>query len=102
MLCYPASRDVQRQLAQEGLIELLIDAGAVVMPPGCGPCAGLHGGVAGSHDTVVSTSSRNYPGRMGSDRAQIYLVSPAVAAATAIEGRISTPRALDPVQEVVM
>lgn len=100
MLCYPASRDVQRQLVQEGLMEVLVDAGAVVMPPGCGPCAGLHGGVAGSHDTVVSTSSRNYPGRMGSDQAKIYLASPAVAAATAIEGRISRPHALAPVRGV--
>ncbi|MDP9364021.1 MAG: aconitase/3-isopropylmalate dehydratase large subunit family protein [Chloroflexota bacterium] len=91
LLCYPASRDVQRQLIREGLMEVLVDAGATVMPSGCGPCAGLHGGVAGGNDVVVSTSARNYPGRMGSHQARIYLASPAVAATAAVLGHLGPP-----------
>lgn len=91
LLCYPASREVQRAMLEEGLARTLVEAGAVLMPPGCGPCAGLHGGVAGEGDVVFSTSSRNYRGRMGSDAASIYLGSPAVAAATAVAGSIAHP-----------
>lgn len=91
LLCYPASREIQREMLEEGLAQTLVEAGAVLMPPGCGPCAGLHGGVAGEGDVVFSTSSRNYRGRMGSDAASIYLGSPAVAAATAVAGRIAHP-----------
>lgn len=91
LLCYPASRSVQQAMLEEGLVQVLVDAGAVVMPPGCGPCAGLHGGVAGAEDVVFSTSSRNYTGRMGANSALIYLGSPVIAAATAVAGMITTP-----------
>ncbi len=101
LLCYPASRHVQQQMLREGLTEVLIDAGAVVMPPGCGPCAGLHGGVAGAYDTVFSTSSRNYRGRMGAEEARIYLGSPATAAATAVAGVIARPADVDMVSSEV-
>lgn len=101
MMCYPASRRIQQELLREGLMDVLVEAGAMVMPPGCGPCAGLHGGVAGANDTVVATSSRNYPGRMGSDQARIYLASPAVAAASAVAGKLALPSMLAPLQEVL-
>ncbi len=102
LLCYPASRDIQLELLHTGMAQILVEAGAVLMPPGCGPCAGLHGGVAGDDDVIFSTSSRNYRGRMGASGAQIYLGSPAVAAATAVTGRITDPQELVESDKVVV
>ncbi|MEO8899062.1 MAG: 3-isopropylmalate dehydratase large subunit [Candidatus Dormibacter sp.] len=88
----PASRRIYTEALRRGWIEVIIEAGALVMNPGCGPCLGRQHGVVAAGERVVSTSNRNYPGRMGSPDAEIYLTSPAVAAATAIAGCITDPR----------
>jgi homoaconitase/3-isopropylmalate dehydratase large subunit len=88
----PASRRIYTEALRRGWIETIIEAGALVMNPGCGPCLGRQHGVVAAGERVVSTSNRNYPGRMGSPDAEIYLSSPAVAAATAVAGRITDPR----------
>lgn len=87
----PGSVDVQRQAMREGLIEIFQDAEAVVSTPGCGPCLGGYMGVLGPGERAVSTSNRNFRGRMGHRDAQVYLSSPAVAAASAIFGRVASP-----------
>ena len=87
----PGSVTVQRQAMQEGLYEIFQDAEAVIAPPGCGPCLGGSMGVLGANERCVSTSNRNFRGRMGHRDAQVYLASPAVAAASAIMGRVASP-----------
>jgi methanogen homoaconitase large subunit len=87
----PASRHVYLACLQTGVLESLIEAGVTVCSPGCGPCLGLHNGVLGSGEVCLSTSNRNFKGRMGTD-GLIYLASAATAAATALTGEISDPR----------
>lgn len=84
----PASRRVFQDALMEGYIENLVNAGAVLSTPGCGPCLGAHEGILASGETCVTTSSRNFPGRMGSTEAHIYITSPATAAATALKGHL--------------
>jgi 3-isopropylmalate dehydratase large subunit len=88
----PASRTVLLQAVSEGLVETFVECGAFVCPPGCGPCLGRHMGVLAPAETCLSTSNRNYTGRMGDPASKIYLASPATAAATAVRGRITDPR----------
>ncbi len=87
----PGSHAVFVQAAREGLIETYSEAGFVVGPSACGPCAGLNMGVLGDGERAVSTANRNFKGRMGPASSQVYLANPAIAAATAIAGRIVTP-----------
>ena len=91
----PASQEVYLQALREGLIEIFTDAGAIVCGSACGPCLGGHIGLLASGETCVSTSNRNFIGRMGSTEASVYLASPATVAASAITGRITDPRELE-------
>ncbi|MCP4762970.1 MAG: 3-isopropylmalate dehydratase large subunit [archaeon] len=84
----PASTEIYKMALKEGLLEIFIDSGCVIGPPTCGPCIGGHMGVLGDDEICISTSNRNFKGRMGSETSKIYLSSPAVAAASAIAGKI--------------
>ncbi len=92
LIVIPATQDVYRAALREGLIEVFLDAGASVSTSTCGPCLGGHMGVLGKGERCLSTSNRNYVGRMGDREAEVFLASPAVAAATAVRGRITDPR----------
>ncbi len=91
MLVIPASTEIYSQALDEGLIKIFVEAGALVSAPCCGPCLGGHTGIIGSGEVSLSTSNRNFKGRQGSPEGEVYLSSAAVAAASAIEGRIVAP-----------
>jgi 3-isopropylmalate/(R)-2-methylmalate dehydratase large subunit len=88
----PASQRIYRQAMQEGLVDIFLDAGGTFTSSTCGPCFGGHMGVLAANEVCISSTNRNYPGRMGSPQAQVYLSSPATLAATAIYGVITDPR----------
>ncbi len=92
LLVFPASARVYQEAVEKGFVTLLSQAGAVVMNPGCGPCLGVHEGALGDGEVALSTTNRNFKGRMGNPRAEVYLCSPEVAAASAIAGVITDPR----------
>ena len=92
MLIFPASSRIYRQALGKGYIGTFMQAGAVVMNSGCGPCLGIHEGALGEGETALSTTNRNFKGRMGNPNSEVYLCSPAVAAASAITGVITDPR----------
>ena len=92
MLVIPASREIYSQALEKGLMNIFVDAGALVCNPCCGPCLGGHVGFLGPGEVSLSTSNRNFKGRQGSSEAEVYLSSAAVAAASAIKGVITDPR----------
>ncbi len=94
-LVIPASQEVYKQAMQEGLLEIFTEAGAIVCGAACGPCLGGHIGLLAAGESCVSTSNRNFIGRMGSTQANVYLASPATVAASAVTGKITNPQTLE-------
>ena len=94
VIIFPGTQKVYLDALKEGLIEQFIEAGAVVSTPTCGPCLGGHMGILGKGERAVSTTNRNFVGRMGHTESEVYLASPAVAAASAVTGRITDPDTL--------
>jgi 3-isopropylmalate/(R)-2-methylmalate dehydratase large subunit len=87
----PATQKIYLDAMHEGLVEIFINAGAVVSTPTCGPCLGGHMGILAKGERAVATTNRNFVGRMGHPESEVYLASPAVAAASALTGRITDP-----------
>lgn len=94
LLVYPASREVLLQAMADGVLASLIEAGAMLCTPSCGPCFGGHAGLLAAGETCIASTNRNFKGRMGSAEAAVYLASPATVAASALKGVIADPRAV--------
>jgi 3-isopropylmalate/(R)-2-methylmalate dehydratase large subunit len=94
LIVIPATPLVWRQAMDEGLMAIFLDAGAVIGPPTCGPCLGGHMGILAPGETAIATTNRNFVGRMGHTQSKVYLASPAVAAASAVAGRVISPKDL--------
>ena len=92
LVIIPASAEVLQKTIEFGYMQALIEAGATFSAPGCGPCLGVHAGLLADGEVCISATNRNFPGRMGSTGAKIYLASPAVVAASALQGIIADPR----------
>jgi 3-isopropylmalate/(R)-2-methylmalate dehydratase large subunit len=94
LIVLPGSALVYKQALREGLLEIFLDAGAVIGPPTCGPCLGGHMGILAENERALATSNRNFMGRMGHPKSEVYLCGPALAAASAVLGRIGAPEEL--------
>ena len=91
LIVIPATQEIYRKALKEGLLEIFVDAEAAVSTPTCGPCLGGHMGVLAEGERALSTTNRNFVGRMGHRNSEIYLCGPAVAAASAVTGKITHP-----------
>lgn len=91
LIVIPATPSIYLEILKKGLLQIFLEAGAVISPPTCGPCLGGHMGVLGEGEVAVSTTNRNFIGRMGHLKSKVYLTGPAIAAASAIKGRITSP-----------
>lgn len=94
LIVVPATPFIYKQALQEGLLEIFMNAGAVISPPSCGACLGGHLGILAEGERAIATTNRNFVGRMGHPKSEVYLASPAVAAASAVLGRIASPAEL--------
>jgi homoaconitate hydratase family protein len=94
LVVIPASQQIYREAMRLGYLETLVAAGAIIDPPGCGPCVGVHQGILAAGETCVSSTNRNFLGRMGSKDSLVYLASPAVVAASAIAGKLAHPESI--------
>ncbi|PKN07306.1 MAG: 3-isopropylmalate dehydratase large subunit, partial [Deltaproteobacteria bacterium HGW-Deltaproteobacteria-7] len=94
LIVVPATPFIYKQAMQEGLLEIFLNADAVISPPSCGACLGGHLGILAEGERSVATTNRNFVGRMGHPKSEVYLASPAVAAASAVLGRIASPEDL--------
>jgi homoaconitase/3-isopropylmalate dehydratase large subunit len=92
LVVIPASSQVLLEAARSGVLETLLEAGATIGTPGCGPCMGNHMGIPAPDEATISSANRNFRGRMGTPDAPVYLASPYVVAASAIHGHIADPR----------
>lgn len=93
-IIFPGTQNVYKEAIQRGWAEIFIDAGAVFSTPTCGPCLGGHMGILAAGEKAVATTNRNFVGRMGHVESEVYLASPAVAAASAVAGKIAGPEEL--------
>lgn len=98
MIVVPASKKVLDRMEEEGLTKIFREAGAIVTNPGCGPCFGAHQGLLAKEDVAISTTNRNFPGRMGHKEAKIYLASPRTVAESAVMGYITSPGTVIPLE----
>jgi 3-isopropylmalate/(R)-2-methylmalate dehydratase large subunit len=92
LIVIPGSQNVYAQAVEEGLAKIFIEAGGVFSTPTCGPCLGGHAGILASGEKAISTTNRNFIGRMGDPASDVYLSNPAVAAASAVKGHIAHPQ----------
>jgi len=92
LILIPASREVLTEITRNGVLATFVEAGAMLSPPGCGPCGGGSQGILGPGETAISSTNRNFKGRMGSTESQVFLGSPETVAASAVEGKITDPR----------
>jgi 3-isopropylmalate/(R)-2-methylmalate dehydratase large subunit len=94
LIVVPATPAIYKQALKEGLIEIFMNADAIISPPSCGACLGGHMGILAEGERAIATTNRNFVGRMGHTKSEVYLASPAVAAASAVLGRIASPEEL--------
>jgi len=94
LIIIPATPSIYREAMKEGLFQIFLEANAVIGPPTCGPCLGGHMGVLAQGERAIATTNRNFVGRMGHPESEVYLSNPAVAAASAVRGRICSPEEL--------